>query len=124
MKDFPYRTFPTGWFQVDWSGALAPGEVKPIRYFDRDLVLYRGTGGEAHIMDAHCPHLGAHLGVGGRVEDDCIVCPFHNWRWDANGENVHVPYSERINKTKRARTWPVLEANGILLMWHDEAGRE
>ena len=42
---------------------LDPGEVRALHYFDRDLVLYRAADGTPHVMDAHCPHLGAHLAV-------------------------------------------------------------
>ena len=46
-------------------------------------------------MDAHCPHLGAHLAVGGRVEGDCIRCPFHGWKYDGGaGKCVEIPYGE------------------------------
>jgi len=34
--------FPFGWFAVSYSDELAVGEVKPVRYFARDLVLWRG----------------------------------------------------------------------------------
>ena len=32
-------------------------------------------------MEAHCKHLGAHIGHGGTVVGDCVQCPFHGWRW-------------------------------------------
>jgi hypothetical protein len=31
-------------------------------------------------VDAICPHRGAHLGHGGRLHDDSIVCPFHGYQ--------------------------------------------
>ena len=45
-------------------------------------MLFRGDDGCARVFDAHCPHLGAHLGFGGRVCGDGIACPFHGWRFD------------------------------------------
>jgi 3-ketosteroid 9alpha-monooxygenase subunit A len=57
--------FPRGWFVVAFSEDLEPGQVRPARYFDRDLVIWRTGEGEARVFDAHCPHLGAHLGYGG-----------------------------------------------------------
>lgn len=113
---------PTGWFQIAWSAELGPGEVRPLRYFDQDLVCYRDEAGELHVLDAHCPHLGAHLGFGGSVEGSDIVCPFHGWRWSPAGENVHIPYSSKPNRSKRIGCWAVAERDGLVYLWHDARG--
>src|ERR1700737_3567486 len=76
---FPFP-IPNGWFIVAASADIGPGDVTPLHYFDRDLVLFRGEDGAPYLVDAYCPHLGAHLGVGGRVEEGCIRCPVHGWR--------------------------------------------
>ena len=55
---------PWGWFQVLYSGDLAVGESKPLRYFDQDLVIFRTESGAVKVLDAYCPHMGAHLGYG------------------------------------------------------------
>src|ERR1700759_4275776 len=71
--------FPFGWFPALLSSELNPGEVKPLRYFGRDLVAWRGEDGVARMLDAHCRHLGAHMGYGGRVSGNHLECPFHAW---------------------------------------------
>jgi nitrite reductase/ring-hydroxylating ferredoxin subunit len=117
---FPFP-IPNGWFIVAAAADLMPGEVVPLYYFGRELVLFRGTDGAAHLLDAHCPHLGAHLGVGGQVEESCIRCPFHGWKFDgASGRCVDVPYDdvEYIPKTATARSYPVVERNQMIWAWH------
>ena len=47
MSRFPMQRYPNGWFQVAYSDELEPGQVVPLRYFGRDLVLFRGSDGEA-----------------------------------------------------------------------------
>ena len=64
---------PNGWFAVEWSRDLHEGDVKPIHYFGEDLVLFRTRSGEARILDAYCPHLGAHLGFGGRARGRVFI---------------------------------------------------
>lgn len=76
------------------------------------------------MFDAYCEHLGAHLGYGGRVQDDNIVCPFHGWQWNGEGRNVCIPYQDHPNKARRIRTWPVTEANESVFIWHDLEGRD
>ena len=111
---------PSGWFQIGWSNAFPRGEVRPLRYFGQDLVAYRADDGILHVLDAYCRHLGAHLGFGGTVRDDCIVCPFHGWHWDLEGRNRYIPYQEdRPNKSRRLKPWPVREDAGIAYVWHD-----
>ncbi len=109
---------PYGWFQVAWPDEVPAGTARPLFYFDRHLVLWRDQGGAAHLMDAFCPHLGTHLGHGGTVQGDRIVCPLHEWAFDAEGRNVDIPYSERTNARACLRTYPVVERNGLVMAWY------
>lgn len=122
-RNFPYESLPTGWFQVAWSDEVAIGETRPLTYFGRELVLYRGESGRAVVFDAFCPHLGAHLAYGGKVCADDIVCPFHGWRFDADGANVEIPYWDKPNRAQRLTPWPVREVNGWILIWHHAEGQ-
>jgi len=123
MRGFPYGNFPSGWFQVAWSDEIAVGDVVPKRYFSRDLVCTRPEAGEIAVFDAFCPHLGAHLGYGGRLEDGQLVCPFHGWRFDSEGRNCQIPYADRPNRVKRLTKWSAREANGAVLVWYDALDR-
>lgn len=118
---FPFP-IPNGWFQVEWSHELKAGESKPLKYFGQDLVLFRGEDGTAHLLDAFCPHLGAHLGHGGKVEGNDIVCPFHAWRFDGTGACTGIPYAKKIPKRARLKEWTIVERNGMIVAWHHSAG--
>lgn len=95
-KRFPYE-IPTGWFQV-----------RPIRCFGQELVLFRTESGLAHLFDAYCAHLGAHLGHGGRVESERLACPFHAWEFESSGRCVHVPYAARQPRRGAVRAWTLM----------------
>jgi phenylpropionate dioxygenase-like ring-hydroxylating dioxygenase large terminal subunit len=116
---------PTGWFQVAWSPEIGPGDVHRMRYFGTELIGWRAESGSASVtvMDAYCEHLGAHLGYGGRVVGDVIQCPFHGWQWSQEGRNVCIPYQDRPNRGRRMRTYPVVERNEAVYIWHDVEGR-
>ncbi len=110
---------PFGWFQVAWSDDLAPGEVLPRYYFGRHLVLWRDDEGVAHLNDAYCPHLGAHVAYGGHVEGCDLVCPFHGWKFDADGNNTDIPYGTRTNQKAKLRSYPVREIAGhFISAWY------
>lgn len=123
---------PNGWFAVAESADLAAGETRNVHYFGRDLVVWREQDtGLAHVVDAYCAHLGAHLGVGsgaaeshepgpGIVSGACLQCPFHGWRYDGSGACVEIPYSSasRIPSKARVRGYPTIEQNGAIFAWH------
>ena len=116
--------YPRGWYCVGLSAELAPGEVRAVQYFGRELVLFRTQAGEARLFDAYCPHLGAHFGHGGKVDAEELVCPFHGWRFGAEGECTAMPYGKRIPTKARAAAWPLRERDDVLLAWHDEQAGE
>jgi phenylpropionate dioxygenase-like ring-hydroxylating dioxygenase large terminal subunit len=113
---------PFGWFCVGYPEDVAVGEAKALYYWDRHLVAWRDEPGELHLQDAFCPHLGAHLGHGGTVDGCELVCPFHGWRYDAEGANTKIPYSDRINRKARITTFPTVERNGLIMAWYHPHG--
>ncbi len=118
-----FAGYPRGWFVVQFSDELAPGQVKPLRYFGKELVVFRTDAGHARVLDAFCPHMGAHLAHPGRVEGEGIVCPFHAWKFDGAGTCVSVPYATKIPAKARIDAWPTVEKNGMVYVWHDADGR-
>lgn len=108
---------PEGWYRVAWSDALERRGVLPLRWFGQDLVLYRGESGQPHLLDAWCPHVGAHLGHGGRVHGETLACPFHGWRIDRRGACVLVPLAKKVPPRAQVRSWPVCEVSGAIMAY-------
>jgi phenylpropionate dioxygenase-like ring-hydroxylating dioxygenase large terminal subunit len=119
---YPFTPYPRGWFRALFSSELDPGEVQRLEILGRELVAFRTESGEAAITDPHCPHLGAHLGHGGEVVGDALRCPFHHWEFGADGGCTKIPYAKRIPPTAKLGTWPVVERNGMIMIWHDPEG--
>ena len=120
---------PVGWYQVSYSFDLKPGQAKPIKLCGDDLVLFRTESGEAKVLEAYCPHMGAHLGYGiheytnhgGEVRGENVVCPFHGWRFNGDGFCTEVPYAKnippKVNGKQCLRTYPVREMNQVVWVW-------
>ena len=121
-KHYYTPAIPNGWFQVAYSDELKAGEVKPLEYFGQSLVLFRSEAGEAKVLDAFCPHLGAHLGHGGKVSGDCIRCPFHAWEFNGEGRCTTIPYAKKIPPNAKLRSWHVHEVAGLIMVWHHAEG--
>ena len=96
--------------------------MQSLDYVGRKLVIFRTEEGHVALADAHCPHLGAHLGVGGKVVGSALRCPFHGWEWDYGGRCRSIPYSKLIPPNARLRTYPVIERNGAVWFWYHPRG--
>jgi len=76
------------WFPVaraDEVGSL-PTRVEVAGH---DVVLARTDGGLLALPDA-CSHRGAPLSLG-TVDAGCVVCPYHGWRFAADGRCESIP---------------------------------
>jgi phenylpropionate dioxygenase-like ring-hydroxylating dioxygenase large terminal subunit len=117
----PRLPYPDGWFAVAFARELAPGRVLRRRLMGEDVVVYRTRSGVLRVVEPYCPHLGAHLGHGGWVEGEEIVCPFHHFAFDPDGTCVRTGYGTRPPPARLARR-EAREVNGALLVWHHAAG--
>jgi 3-ketosteroid 9alpha-monooxygenase subunit A len=127
------KTFPTGWFIVAESSELDKGPMA-IRFFGRDLALYRGESGNPVVLDAYCKHMGTHLTAsdsamivknGLQIEGDSIRCPYHGWRYNSAGDVDDIPYHDGpCPKSASIRSYPVVDNMGCIMVWFDEDGAE
>lgn len=117
----PRRPYPDGWFAVAFADELTPGRVLRRRFMGDDLVVYRTRRGIVRVVEPYCPHLGAHLGYGGWVDGEDIVCPFHHFAFGPDGRCVRTGYGTRPPAAHLALR-EVREVNGAILIWHHAAG--
>ncbi|WFB11184.1 aromatic ring-hydroxylating dioxygenase subunit alpha [Streptomyces sp. LX-29] len=123
MKPMPTAThrYPNGWFPVACGDEVTPGRIFTGRLAGEDVVVYRTRRGRLRAVHPYCPHLGAHLGHGGRVEGETIVCPFHGFSFGPAGNCVRTPYGQPPPRASLTHV-PVIEANGLVFAWHHESG--
>jgi len=107
---------PTGWFLFCTEGELLRGPVA-CDFLNRKLVAFRTRSGRVGILDARCQHLGADLAQG-RVVEDCLECPFHNWQYAADGQCAKIPQSETIPEFARQKSYPVEVRHGLVFIWN------
>ncbi|AMV23808.1 3-phenylpropionate/cinnamic acid dioxygenase ferredoxin subunit [Gemmata sp. SH-PL17] len=50
-----------------------------VNVLKRDVAVFN-VNGSFFAVDDFCPHMGASLS-GGFVEDGCVTCPWHFWRF-------------------------------------------
>jgi len=119
-RPYPPSFFPNGWYAVSSLEEIRSKKVIPIKALGRDMVAFQTESGAIGVLDAHCPHQGAHLGHGGTIKGETIECPFHKWCFDASGKCQKVPYSNTVPKGKKAELhkYPTLERLGLILIYY------
>lgn len=118
--------FPNGWHCVCNTYDLERGKVKSISALGQFMVAFRGEDGRVGVLDAFCPHLGAHLGVGGKVLGNFLRCPFHGWAFDATGRCANVPYRDskrELPQSARTKAYEVRVILDRVFIWFDAEGR-
>ena len=91
--------YPNGWFIILRSYELRIGEAKYIDSHGESLVVFRGNNSKSYVLSAYCAHLGANLGIEGRVvHDSCIQCPFHAWTFDGETGNCVVGKEMKVKE--------------------------
>lgn len=118
MPRFPMEAFPEGWYALAFSRELRAGALQRTRFAGRERILFRGESGALGLLDAHCPHMGAHFAVGGRVEGELLRCPMHGFAFDPEGHCRKTGYGTKPPPACRAQSAPVVERNGVVLAFH------
>lgn len=115
----PLPRWPRAWYVVARSADLAPGAVTAGRLAGREYVVFRTRGGALAALDAHCPHMGAHL-RGAAVAGERLRCALHHWTIGGDG-SCRGPGADARH---RGRPWPVAERYGLVFLHPPGAPRE
>ena len=77
------------------------------------IVFYRGQDGTPIALADRCVHRRFPLSES-RLEGDQIVCGYHGFTYEPNGSCVFVPGQERIPRTARVASYPVVEQDTFI----------
>lgn len=64
---------------VGKTSDLPAGSVAVVTIGKKDVAVFN-VEGKLYAIDDMCLHMGASLS-GGAVEDGCVTCPWHAWRF-------------------------------------------
>jgi phenylpropionate dioxygenase-like ring-hydroxylating dioxygenase large terminal subunit len=82
-----------------------------------DFVAFRAKDGRAAVLADTCVHRGGALSGGKCKEDGTVQCPYHGWRFNADGECTRIPslgINAKIPARARVDAYPVQEKYGLV----------
>ena len=111
-----FAQYPASWYPFCHVNELQAGPLSK-RILGRDLVAFRTASGKLSVINARCSHLGANLGCG-HVIGESLQCPFHNWKYGADGRCTHVPGAAKIPGFARQDAYPVVDRHGYVFFFN------
>lgn len=107
------------WYAVGTSSSFKKNKAGRVELFEIPIVVWRKKDGNIVALLDKCNHRNAPLSEG-KVLDDCIVCPYHGWTYNGQGQCVQIPsegpHVERIPQ-KKVEYFPVKEKYGLVWIW-------
>ena len=105
------------WYVAETCANLGEQPLR-IRMLGRDFVLFRNADGKAACLSDVCPHRGSSLARGRCAPDGTIGCPFHGWRFNADGRCTQIPSQQNptddVPAGAKVDAYPVEERYGLI----------
>ena len=103
------------WHPVGFAADLRDAPVS-ADLLGEPLVLWRDSDGGVRAMSDVCVHRGTALSLG-TISGDQIVCPYHGWRYGADGRCVAIPQLAdpgRVPAKARVAAYRAQERYGLI----------
>jgi 5,5'-dehydrodivanillate O-demethylase oxygenase subunit len=108
------------WQPIELAAELKPGFPKCVEIMGEHFTLFRGESGAPHLLQDRCPHRNTRLSLGW-IEQDCIRCLYHGWKFDGEGNCVEQPAEDEAFRHKVViRAYPAREYLGLVFAYLGE----
>lgn len=110
------------WYVVLESNEVKAGKLLGVKRLGKSLVFYRETDGSIVCMEDKCSHRGVKLSIG-KLNDNCVMCPFHGFEFNSQGECIKIPANgkdSKVSKRFNVKTYPTYETNDFIFIYNGE----
>ena len=113
------------WYFAALSADLKPGKLARHELLGEPVLLGRSAKGQLFALRDICPHRAAPLSAG-RFHQEAsgattVECPYHGWRFGADGACAAIPSlvdDQPMDVARiRVRRYPVAESQGLVFVW-------
>lgn len=103
VTQIDYRAIVNDWHAVCLSSEVEEDKILPIQLMGEDLIVWRHDGA-IHAWKDYCRHRGAKLSLGW-IKGDRLVCPYHGWEYDGQGQCELYPAHPSRTPGRRSRAY-------------------
>ncbi len=93
------------WYVACTTEELPHDKPLGVRVLDVGVVLFRQRDGGICALIDQCVHRGTRLSAG-KVQNDRLVCPYHGWQYDVEGQVVCVPSIDGVEPASKQNRYP------------------
>jgi phenylpropionate dioxygenase-like ring-hydroxylating dioxygenase large terminal subunit len=104
------------WYVAAYTHEVGREEILGRTILGEPIAFYRTEGGEAVALADRCVHRRFPLSES-RLDGDNVVCGYHGFTYDRAGSCVFVPGQQRIPRTARVSSYPVVEQDSFVWVW-------
>lgn len=108
------------WIPIALGRDVPMGITRAVIVDEREVVIWRGADGVAHVWEDRCPHRGMRLSLG-FVRDNALNCLYHGWQYGAGSQCLRIPAHPDLTvpPTIRANAYAAAETGGMVWMSTD-----
>jgi vanillate O-demethylase monooxygenase subunit len=103
------------WYVAAFSSEVTR-EFLPRILLEKRVVLFRTEAGEVVALSDRCAHRAYPLSLG-KLEGDTIVCGYHGFRFNAEGDCIDVPSSAKCPRDLGVARYRVVERGPLVWIW-------
>ena len=90
-----------------------------VKMLGSDFVLFRDDKGNPACLSNACPHRGDSLSNGSISENGEIICPFHGWQFNSEGQCTKIPSigdddPQTAAPGVKVDAYPTMEKQGLI----------
>lgn len=101
QADEPQFDWLSHWYPVNVVETLDPTKPHPTQLLGKNLVIWNDGPtvdgekvlGDWHVFEDACPHRLGPLSEGRVEADGNLLCSYHGWRFDGQGDCADLPYA-------------------------------
>ncbi|HVP85285.1 MAG TPA: aromatic ring-hydroxylating dioxygenase subunit alpha [Rhizomicrobium sp.] len=116
------------WYMAALADTLPPGQMRREILLGEPIVIGRMRDGKVFALRDICPHRGVPLSAGRVMDENTVECPYHGWRFRADGVCALIPslVDEKDMDASRikVRSFPVREQDGLIWVFMPSPGRD
>ena len=113
------------WYFAALASDLKPGRLARYEILGQPVLLGRSRAGRLFALRDICPHRAAPLSAGRFHREasgaETVECPYHGWRFGADGACAAIPSlveDQAFDVARiRVRSYPVAESQGLVFVW-------